>query len=127
MLRPIRSKVLRDVVTVKTCTGVDAWQKPTWLETTVRNVYLQPTNRVHRTADNVGVTLRSQLFIDAKRSIPVLDWYALAAQSQGNGFPMQVQVKSASGQSLGEFSVMTVDVLPDVPSTQAHHWEVGLV
>ena len=46
MLRPIPATLLRDLVTIKVCIGVDAWQKATWQECTVSQVHIQNTNEM---------------------------------------------------------------------------------
>ncbi len=40
MLGPIPQSLLGDMMTLKVCTGLDAWQKPDWQEYTVRRVHL---------------------------------------------------------------------------------------
>lgn len=127
MLRSIPQQLLHDSVTVKVCTGVDDWQNPTWQEYAVRNVHLQATNEVRKTATNTEVVLRSILFVDAKRSRPALDYDALAAQSQAAGRAMRAVVFNAQGQQVGDYEVLVVDSVPDVPSTRTHHYELGLV
>lgn len=128
MLRPIPRQLLWDTVTIKVCTGVDTWQNPVFGETyTVKNVHLQSTNEVRKTKDNAEVVLRSILFIDGRRSTPHLDYDALAQKSQENGKPMRAVVSNASGDVVGDFEVLTVDPVPDVPSTRTHHTEVGMV
>lgn len=127
MLRPIPQQLLHDSLTVKVCTGVDAWQKPTWQDYEVSNVHLQSTNEVRKTATNTEVVLRSILFVDAKRSAPALDYDALAAQSQAAGRTMRAIVRNAQGQQVGNYEVLVVDSVPDVPSTRIHHYELGLV
>lgn len=127
MLRSIPQQLLHDSVTVKVCTGVDDWQNPTWKEYAVRNVHLQATNEVRKTATNTEVVLRSILFVDAKRSRPALDYDALAAQSQAAGRTMRAIVSNAQGQQVGDYEVLVVDSVPGAPSTRTHHYELGLV
>lgn len=127
MLRPIPQQLLRDLVTIQVCTGVDAWQNPTWAETQVSNVHIQNTNEIKKTTNNTEVVLRSVLFIDGQRSQPVLDYETLAAQSQAAGKPMRALVYNFAGTLLGSYEVVTVDPVPDVPDTKIHHIELGLV
>lgn len=127
MLRPIPQRILRDMVTIKVCTGVDAWQKPSWQKTLVKNVHLQNTNEVRKTANNTEVVLRSILFIDARRSVPALDYDALAMQSEAAGRPMRAVVMDFKGRKIGDYEVLVVDMGPNVPSTTTHHVELGLV
>ena len=106
---------------------MDAWQSPTWLEYTVKNVHLQSTNEVRKSKENTEVVLRSVLFVDGVRSRPALDYDALAEQSQAAGKPMRCIVYNAAGQIYGEYEVVTTDPVPDVPATRVHHVELGLV
>lgn len=112
---------------LKVCTGMDVWQNPTWQEYTVKNVHLQNTNEVKKTKENTEVVLRSTLFIDTKLSRPALDYDTLAEQSQKAGKPLRCVVYNSQGQKYGEYEVLTVDPVPDVPATRVHHIELGLV
>lgn len=127
MLRPIPRFMLADVATIKVCTGLDMWQKPTFQEYTVNNVHIQSTNEVKKTKENTEVVLRSVLFIDGRLSQPVLDYDTLAEQSQKAGAPLRCVVKNAAGYTYGDYEVITVDPLPNVPATHGHHVELGLV
>lgn len=127
MLRPIPSDLLKYTAVISVCTGIDKWQKPTWEDYTISRVHLQATNEVKRTRDNVEVVLRSMLWIDARRSHPVQDWYALQKLSEDNGRELKVSVLNASGADVGTFTVKTVDALPNYPSDRIHHWEMGMV
>ena len=127
MLRPIPQSLLRDLAVIKVCTGVDAWQKPTWKEYTVRGVHIQNTNEVKKTADNTEIVLRAVLFIDSRRSSPPLDYESLMRESEAAGRTMRATVSNSSGQKLGDYEVVSVDPVPDVPDTRVHHVEIGLV
>lgn len=127
MLRPIPVQLLRDMVTIKVCTGMDAWQNPTWDEYSVSNVHLQNTNEVKKTRDNTEVVLRSVLFIDSVRSKPYLDYDALMKQSEAAGKPLRATVFDSRGNEYGEYEVLTVDLAPDIPSNRVHHVELGMV
>lgn len=128
MLPSIPRALLVDVMTLYVCTGMDIWQNPTWGEIyTVNNVHLQNTNEVRKTTDNTEVVLRSILFVDTKLSTPQLDYGTLANQSQQAGKPMRCTVTNAQGTVQGDFEVLTVDLVPDVPATRVHHVELGLV
>ena len=127
MLRPIPSQLLRDSMTLNVCTGVDAWQKPTWQPYEVWNVHIQNTNETKKTADNTEVVLRAVIFVDTVRSTPALDYEALCQQSQAAGKPMRATVQNFQGQTLGDFEILTVDPGPDVPDTRVHHIELGCV
>lgn len=127
MLRPIPQSLLGDMMMLKVCIGMDAWQNPSWQEYTVQNVHIQNTNEVKKTKENTEVVLRSILFIDSRRSTPLLDYDALAEQSQKAGKPLRCVVYNSNGQKYGEYEVLTVDPVPDVPATRIHHIELGLV
>ena len=127
MLRPIPSQLLRESMTLNVCTGVDAWQKPTWQPYEVQNVHIQNTNETKKTADNTEVVLRSVIFVDTVRSTPALDYEALCQQSQAAGKPMRATVQNFHGQTLGDFEILTVDPVPDVPDTRTHHIELECV
>lgn len=127
MLQPIPSQLLRDSLTLQVCTGMDAWQKPTWQEYTVSKVHVQNTNEVKKTAANTEVVLRSIIFVDAVRSQPALDYQALCDQSQAAGRPMRCTAQDANENPLGDFEILTVDPVPDVPANRTHHIELGCV
>ena len=127
MLRPIPSDLLKYTAEISVCTGIDKWQNPTWEVHTISRVHLQATNEVKRTRDNAEVVLRSMLWIDGRRSQPSMNWYALQKQSEDNGRELRVVMQDIRGNDLGEFTVKTVDALPDYPSYRIHHWELGMV
>ena len=119
MLRPIPAKIMRSEATVKACTGLDMYQDQTFTEYTVKNVHLQPTNEIRKTADNTDCTLRSILFVDKRHSTPDIDWWALFEAAHSLGGDMKVTVKGI------EYTVFSVDILPD-DMDGIHHIEVGL-
>lgn len=127
MLRPIPQQLLRDMVNIKVCIGMDSWQKLAWEEHIVKNVHIQNTNEIRKTSNNTEVLLRSILFIDTRRSLPQLDYEALLQQSLENGHSLRAIVYNAQGNQLGDFEVLTVDPVPDVPSDKIHHIELGLI
>ena len=114
-------------MTLNVCTGVDAWQKPTWQPYEVQNIHVQNTNETKKTADNTEVVLRAVVFVDTVRSTPALNYEALCQQSQAAGKPMRATVQDANGNDLGDFEILTVDPVPDVPDTRVHHIELGCV
>lgn len=126
-LSPIPSRMLHDTVLFKVCNGTDRYQQKTYDEYTVKNVHLQSSNDVYKRANDTEVQLKGTLFIDARRSQPVLDLYALQQESLLNGDTMRAIVTDASGTKTGDYAVLVVDDLPDVPATRRHHWELGLV
>lgn len=127
MLRPIPQSLLGDLAVIKVCTGMDVWQKPVWQEYTVKHVHIQNTNEVRKSKENTEVVLRSVLFIDNRLSSPVLDYDTLAEQSEAAGKPMRAVVYNSQGKKYGEYEILTVDPVPDVPATRVHHIELGMV
>lgn len=125
-LSPIPSRMLHDTVTFKVVTGMDRYQNKTYDEYTVKNVHLQSSNDVVKGANDTEVQLKGVLFVDARRSTPILDLYDLQNTSLANGDTMRAIVTDASGFEVGDFAVLIVDDLPDVPATRRHHWELGL-
>lgn len=114
-------------MTLYVCTGVDVWQNPTWELYTIKAVHLQNSNEVRKTRENTEVVLRSILFVDGRKSFPVLDYNALAMQSEQAGKPMRCTVSNAQGVTQGDYEILTVDVVPNIPATSVHHVELGLV
>ena len=119
MLRPIPAKIMRSTATVKACTGVDRYQNPTFTEYTVKNVHLQPTNELKKTAVNTSNVLRAVLFVDKRHSKPELDWNALFLTAQEKANDIKVVVRGI------EYTVFSVDELRD-DTDCFHHWEIGL-
>lgn len=119
--------MLHDTVTLRVVTGMDRYQEKTYEDYTVRNVHLQGSTDVIKGPDNTEVQLRGILFVDARRSLPVLDLHALQQQSLAAGDTMRAIVTDASGTQIGDYAVLIVDDLPDVPATRRHHWELSLV
>lgn len=126
-LSPIPSRMLHDTVTFKVVVGMDRYQNKIYEEFTVNNVHMQSSNDVYKRANDTEVQLKGLLFVDARRSTPILDLYALQEQSLHNGDTMRCVVYDASGKATGEYAVLVVDDLPDVPSNRRHHWELSLV
>jgi hypothetical protein len=88
---------------------------------------LQADNTAVKGVDNTEVRLSGVLFIDARKSLPVYDYYEMQNRSLANGDTMRVKVYKASGTEVGDYAVLVVDGLPDVPANRIHHWELGLV
>lgn len=126
-LAPIPSRMLHDTAVFSVVTGMDRYQQKTYTEYTVSPVHLQSSSDIIKGANDTEVQLRGVLFVDARRSLPVLDLYALQKQSLEAGDSMRVQVFDAAGTEIGDYAVLKVDDLPDVPATRRHHWELELV
>lgn len=127
MLAPIPARMLHDTVTFKVVNGMDRYQNKTYDEYVVNNVHLQSSNDVYKRANDTEVQLKGILFVDARRSTPILDLYALQQESLLNGDTMRAIVKDASGAEVGDYAVLIVDDLPNVPANTRHHWELGLI
>jgi hypothetical protein len=121
MLSPIPARMLHDTVLFKVCKGMDRYQNKQYDEYTVKNVHLQSSNDVYKRPNDTEVQLKGILFVDARRSTPVLDLYALQETSLANGDTMRAVI---NGQ---DYAVLVVDDLPNVPATGRHHWELSLI
>ena len=119
MLRPILAKIMKSEATVKACTGVDKYQKQTTADYTVKNVHLQPTNELRKTASNTSNVLRAVLFVDKRHSTPSLDWNSLFLAAQAVAGDIKVTVRGIT------YTVFSVDELRD-DTDCFHHWEIGL-
>ena len=127
MLAPIPSRMLHDTATFKVCTGMDRYQNKTYKDITVSNVHLQSSNDVYKRANDTEVQLKGVLFVDARKSTPIIDLYDLQQESLLNGDTMRCIVTSADGTITGDYAVLVVDDLPDVPANRRHHWELSLI
>lgn len=126
-LTPIPSRMLHDTAVIKVCNGMDKYQHETFDEYTVTNVHLQADVDVLKRANDTEVQLKGILFIDGRKSQPALDYNQLQEASLKNGAEMRCEVTDAAGNKVGEYAVLIVDGLPDVPAMRTHHWELGLV
>lgn len=119
MVPPIPRQLLTQTATVLACTGTDNWKEQTTISYTVRHVHLQDSNSVRKTAQNTEVVLRAILYVDARRSIPLIDWRVLLRTAQAAGGDVKVSVNGLT------YTVVTVDTLPD-DHGRLHHYEVGM-
>ena len=127
MFSPIPRRILRDTLTLSVPTGFDRYQKPLTPTTyTVHNVHLQADNSTRKGASDTTVTLRGVIFIDARYSIPALDYEALQEAVQAAGGVMTCSVTSRGGGVTGPLTVAVVDALPD-DEDNLHHWEIGVI
>ena len=127
MLKPIPARMLKDSVVLQVPTGADRWGHDTFEEYRISNVHLQADNKTTITVRNTEVTLTGVLFIDCKRSNPKYNIEELQEKSQNAGSTMRAIVYNAQGRKTGDFRVIAVDGLPDVPATRTHHYELLLV
>lgn len=126
-LAPIPSRMLHDTVIFYVVQYMDRYQNKVYADYTVNNVHLQSSNLTLKRANDTEVQLRGILFVDERRSTPKLDLYALQQQSLENGDTMRAVVFDASGEQVGDYTVIEVNDLPDVPATRRHHWELSLI
>ena len=120
-LSPIPARILKQSATLRVCSGVDMWQEPTWTETALGSICIQPSTETRKTKDNTEAVLRRICFVDAVRSTPPgLDFDAMQRQSEKNGQPMTLVFRDTP------YTVLTVETLYD-DTGQLHHWELGLV
>lgn len=121
-LAPIPSRMLHDTAKIHVVKSIDRWQVKQYDDYTVKNVHLQNDIDTIKGPDNTEVQIKGILFVDCRRSTPCLDLYALQQTSLKNGDTMRVEVEGA-----GDFAVLNVDGVPDVPATRVHHYELTLV
>ena len=127
MLSPIPRSILRDTATFSVPAGFDRYQNPvTPTSYTVENVHIQADNSTHKTAQNTEITLRGILFVDARYSTPKLDYNSLQETAHAAGGVMTVTVTDKHGNSVGPYTVLVVDALPD-DEDNLHHYELSLV
>ncbi len=124
MIKPIPPRILKQTVTLRVCSAIDAWQTPTWTNYTISHVCIQPTHETAKTKENTEVALKSVLFIDARLSTPNLDINALQVESEKNGVPCAVE--HTQGTTVMKYTVLGVDTLFD-DRGNVHHYEVRLV
>ena len=126
MLSPIPRSILRDTMELYVPTGIDRYQKPVVKTYMVQNVHIQSDNRTRKAADNTEVTLTGIIFIDARRSEPVLDYWELQRTAHAAGSMMTCKVTGRNGSVSGPYTILVVDGLPD-DEDNLHHWEIGVV
>jgi hypothetical protein len=125
MLSPIPGSILRDTVVLKVPTGVDRYQQTTYKSYTVHHVHMQADNHTKKGPGNTEVSLIGTLYVDARRSMPRLDWEALQEAAQAAGAQMTLEVINRAGKRSGPYTVEIVDGLPD-DEDHLHHWEIGV-
>lgn len=126
MLTPIPRRILRDTMTLSVPSGFDRYQNP--LDPTVytvRNVHIQADNTTRKTSTNTEVTLKGIIFIDARHSVPAIDYEALQEATQAAGGVMTCTITNKRGSVTGPYTVLVVDGLPD-DEDNLHHWEIGV-
>ena len=85
-LSPIPARILKQSATLRVCSGVDMWQEPTWTETALGSICIQPSNGTRKAKDETEAVLRSICFVDAVRSTRRgLECDAMQRQSELHG------------------------------------------
>ena len=127
-LAPIPSCMLKDRLIVVEASAVDRYQSNTSQNTyTINNVHLQESTDVIKGADNTEVQLRGILFIDSKKSQPSQDWEQRLHSSLTAGNTLKAIVQDPITYAIkGQFTVLDLVVVPDVPANRTHHWEMLL-
>lgn len=126
MLSPIPRSILRDTLTLYVPKGFDRYQKALAPDIyTVQNVHIQMDNHTIKRTDNTEVTLKGIIFIDGRLSAPRLDYEALQESAHAVGGVMTCKVTDKRGRTSGEYTVLTIDGLPD-DEDNLHHWEIGV-
>lgn len=120
MLRPIPARILQSTATVEVCRAIDRYHNQVWDEYTVTHVHLQPSNEVRKGNSDTDLTLTGILFVDARLSLPLLDWPGLFHAANEVGGDMRVTVRNRT------YTVRTVEELRD-DTDKLHHYEIGLV
>ena len=105
----------------------DRYQKAQAPDTyTIRNVHIQMDNTTVKRTDNSEVTLKGIIFVDGRLSTPRLDFQTLQEGVQAVGGVMTCKITDRRGKTSGEYTILTVDGLPD-DEDNLHHWELGVV
>lgn len=119
MSRKPPAHVYAHSVTLRTCTGVDRWNAPTWDEQTVEHVNVQPASGTTMNKDNTEVQLNALLFADSLYTVPSLDWWGLKDASEAAGQPATVVFENRV------YTVVDVAKLYNEVG-MFDHWEVAL-
>ena len=120
MLRPIPARILTHSATLKQCTGIDVWEAPTYTDTELTHICVQPSHETRMDNTNTEVALTSVAFIDARLSTPRgFDFQAAQDASEANGAPLALIYGGR------HYTVLTVDALCDDTGAY-HHTELGL-
>lgn len=90
MSRKPPAHVYAQTATLRVCSGVNRWNAPTWSETSVGHVNVQPASATVLTKDNTEVQLSGMLFADSVYTAPALDWQAKKDESEAAGQPATV-------------------------------------
>jgi len=117
-MKPIPRKLLCHSVTMKVCSGTDAWQNPTYTTYALSKVRMELALVTKKTADNTLLTFSGTLFHDQTRST-AFDFVAQKAVADGNKGDMKVV--------FGTRTYTVYEVSPQYDETGSiHHTEVLL-
>lgn len=109
-MRPIPVRLLIHSAQLRHPSGVDRWQKPTYEDTDLARVRIEPSGKVIRTKDNTELQLASMLFFDCRNSRP-------------SGAVFQPGDIIVFGDLT--YTIRTVEQMYD--ESRLHHLEVGLI
>lgn len=126
MLSPIPRSILRDTMTLFVPTGFNRYQKPTGKTYIVRNVHVQSDNRTIKSQLNTEITLSGTIYVDARFSVPRLDFDALQEAAQAAGGQMTCTITNKAGRTSKPYTIVAIDSLPD-DEDNLHHYELGVV
>lgn len=93
----------------------------------MENVHVQLHTTILKGLDNTEVQLKGTIFIDPTRTEGANYLPRMQRQSLLNGKPMRVMISAPGDIAVGDYEVLEIDALPDVPSDRIHHYEVLLV
>ena len=127
MLRPIPRKILTDTLILKRPTGFNVYQEAQYETIIVKNVHVQSSNDIKlSSATNTEVTLKAIAYIDGRISKPQLNYSKIEYEAQRIGGTCKAKVKHTYGIEPGEYTVVTVEPIPD-DNGLIHHYEIGLI
>ena len=112
--------VYSHTITLKQCSGIDVWRTPTFTETTITGVNVQPSHDTTRTKDNTEVQMQAIVFIDSLYSQPFIDMVNAQDTSEANGHLMVIRFGSH------DYSVAKVETLYD-EFGRLDHYEVDCI
>lgn len=126
MLKPIPRKILTDTMTFKAPTGFNVYQEAQYEEFTIEHVHMQNVNDIKFATDNTEVTLSAIIYVDARLSKPRLDYSKMEYEAERIGGTCKATITHRRGAEPGEFTVKTVEAVPDDTGV-VHHYEIGVV
>ena len=93
----------------------------------MHNVHVQLHTQILKGLDNTEVQLKGTIFVDPTRTEGARYLPDMQRASLNAGKPMRVSISAPGGIAVGDYEVLEIDALPDVPSDRIHHYEILLV